>query len=110
MFSSLENFRQDHFCTASNGVKINLPVHLIAAHDIVFHCMHSSRLNYNLILNRTHHSQNTFHIKMPVAHTGKISIPLKIIHAIGIDLRSEEHTSELQSRFDLVCRLLLEKI
>src|SRR5699024_11738012 len=29
---------------------------------------------------------------------------------ISIDsLRSEEHTSELQSRFDLVCRLLLEK-
>src|SRR5699024_12332508 len=26
----------------------------------------------------------------------------------GVD-RSEEHTSELQSRFDLVCRLLLEK-
>src|SRR5207249_12321929 len=33
------------------------------------------------------------------------------IHNIKIvDLvRSEEHTSELQSRFDLVCRLLLEK-
>src|SRR5207249_11355069 len=28
---------------------------------------------------------------------------------LGIGLRSEEHTSELQSRFDLVCRLLLEK-
>src|SRR5207249_9586005 len=29
---------------------------------------------------------------------------------LTIDLvRSEEHTSELQSRFDLVCRLLLEK-
>src|SRR5207249_10872578 len=27
----------------------------------------------------------------------------------GVDrMRSEEHTSELQSRFDLVCRLLLE--
>src|SRR5699024_11149487 len=26
-----------------------------------------------------------------------------------LDLRSEEHTSELQSRFDLVCRLLPEK-
>src|SRR5699024_11965627 len=26
-----------------------------------------------------------------------------------IRARSEEHTSELQSRFDLVCRLLLEK-
>src|SRR5207249_6688611 len=29
-------------------------------------------------------------------------------HTYG-DKRSEEHTSELQSRFDLVCRLLLEK-
>src|SRR5438067_4686190 len=29
-------------------------------------------------------------------------------HAVAIQ-RSEEHTSELQSRFDLVCRLLLEK-
>src|SRR5437868_10315311 len=29
-------------------------------------------------------------------------------HAPGAG-RSEEHTSELQSRFDLVCRLLLEK-
>src|SRR5207249_6294703 len=27
----------------------------------------------------------------------------------GASDRSEEHTSELQSRFDLVCRLLLEK-
>src|SRR2546421_9438861 len=26
-----------------------------------------------------------------------------------VELRSEEHTSELQSRSDLVCRLLLEK-
>src|SRR5207249_12270265 len=29
--------------------------------------------------------------------------------ALGDGDRSEEHTSELQSRFDLVCRLLLEK-
>src|SRR5699024_12596190 len=29
------------------------------------------------------------------------------VYAVGN--RSEEHTSELQSRFDLVCRLLLEK-
>src|SRR5699024_11888790 len=28
-------------------------------------------------------------------------------HAPQVSLRSEEHTSELQSRFDLVCRLLL---
>src|SRR5207249_11835347 len=32
--------------------------------------------------------------------------PLQI--RLAVSLRSEEHTSELQSRFDLVCRLLLE--
>src|SRR6266536_2218278 len=30
-------------------------------------------------------------------------------HQAGRSRRSEEHTSELQSRVDLVCRLLLEK-
>src|SRR5690606_33257102 len=34
-------------------------------------------------------------------------VPLTL-HAAGLD-RSEEHTSELQSRENLVCRLLLEK-
>src|SRR2546429_7388680 len=32
-----------------------------------------------------------------------------LLSAIGIAGRSEEHTSELQSRLHLVCRLLLEK-
>src|SRR5690606_42026801 len=31
------------------------------------------------------------------------------LHQSGDDARSEEHTSELQSRENLVCRLLLEK-
>src|SRR5699024_11531303 len=42
--------------------------------------------------------------------------PLTLLYIIGCGSdvvccfqRSEEHTSELQSRFDLVCRLLLEK-
>src|SRR5699024_11765951 len=39
---------------------------------------------------------------------------IHVIHNLHIVMlidknRSEEHTSELQSRFDLVCRLLLEK-
>src|SRR5436309_11788123 len=55
-----------------------------------------------------------------------ISLDLRLLHRIGRllpapleqgqdllatrgDLRSEEHTSELQSRENLVCRLLLEK-
>src|SRR5438034_6242993 len=32
-----------------------------------------------------------------------------LLPGFGGDLRSEEHTSELQSHSDLVCRLLLEK-
>src|SRR5438067_11750231 len=32
-----------------------------------------------------------------------------LVLAAPVRGRSEEHTSELQSRFDLVCRLLLEK-
>src|SRR5690349_25148807 len=31
------------------------------------------------------------------------------LRSVSITVRSEEHTSELQSRRDLVCRLLLEK-
>src|SRR5207249_7462075 len=34
---------------------------------------------------------------------------IHIVDFIPQLVRSEEHTSELQSRFDLVCRLLLEK-
>src|SRR5437660_1072602 len=41
---------------------------------------------------------------------GDITIPLGLqSQAVGTGLRSEEHTSELQSRGHLVCRLLLEK-
>src|SRR5699024_1670147 len=45
--------------------------------------------------------------------TGQVSIellsgPVGIYDATDQVVRSEEHTSELQSRFDLVCRLLLE--
>src|SRR5438034_4399273 len=32
-----------------------------------------------------------------------------VAHAMRLQVRSEEHTSELQSHSDLVCRLLLEK-
>src|SRR5699024_5290648 len=34
---------------------------------------------------------------------------LMVLKGLDDEGRSEEHTSELQSRFDLVCRLLLEK-
>src|SRR5206468_4899340 len=34
---------------------------------------------------------------------------IDVLHSFYVPERSEEHTSELQSRSDLVCRLLLEK-
>src|SRR5206468_10712117 len=39
---------------------------------------------------------------------GARGLALQVAHH-GSAVRSEEHTSELQSRSDLVCRLLLEK-
>src|SRR5207249_10847928 len=36
-------------------------------------------------------------------------VPISRYIRAQVTSRSEEHTSELQSRFDLVCRLLLEK-
>src|SRR5690554_7244310 len=36
-------------------------------------------------------------------------LPLRMRRSYGKEQRSEEHTSELQSRPHLVCRLLLEK-
>src|SRR5699024_11556219 len=58
-----------------------------------------------------------FSCQQRVRHSEKIREQLTQVsgrkqHKYGLnccDMRSEEHTSELQSRFDLVCRLLLEK-
>src|SRR5207249_11956719 len=41
--------------------------------------------------------------------TSLVSFFASAIIPDDVRMRSEEHTSELQSRFDLVCRLLLEK-
>src|SRR5437868_9959521 len=48
------------------------------------------------------------HDHVPEAH-GFAGVPDRAMAVVIADPRSEEHTSELQSRFDLVCRLLLEK-
>src|SRR5690349_22573225 len=54
-----------------------------------------------------------FQLPLPGAHGGRPSSDYTIRaapHRCALSVfRSEEHTSELQSRRDLVCRLLLEK-
>src|SRR3989475_6762827 len=48
--------------------------------------------------------------KLKFTHpTEPFFITLKFAFVLGLVLRSEEHTSELQSQSNLVCRLLLEK-
>src|SRR5688572_18393370 len=40
---------------------------------------------------------------------GLVAFPTETVYGLGAHARSEEHTSELQSQSNLVCRLLLEK-
>src|SRR2546422_2144178 len=44
-----------------------------------------------------------------LATTRQLHCSMPAAHGLGLVHRSEEHTSELQSRLHLVCRLLLEK-
>src|SRR3712207_7310702 len=48
-------------------------------------------------------------IKYDRKHCDDRNDPVRYRHEVYWDCRSEEHTSELQSRQYLVCRLLLEK-
>src|SRR5436309_9397410 len=43
------------------------------------------------------------------AHLAQRLYRVRRVLLVGLAVRSEEHTSELQSRENLVCRLLLEK-
>src|SRR5699024_9133923 len=54
-------------------------------------------------LTRTIHPRRLIRVGLIVVSLASFAL------LIGSLFRSEEHTSELQSRFDLVCRLLLEK-
>src|SRR2546430_8900309 len=45
----------------------------------------------------------------PSPRCGPCPRPARLLPAVRRALRSEEHTSELQSQSNLVCRLLLEK-
>src|SRR2546422_5690411 len=47
--------------------------------------------------------------RLAVDEVGVVTSLLEIAHELAREGRSEEHTSELQSRLHLVCRLLLEK-
>src|SRR5688572_32347441 len=54
--------------------------------------------------------QNCYHLLLSGSHSDREEMRA-VVHAMRglVDGRSEEHTSELQSQSNLVCRLLLEK-
>src|SRR3712207_8561319 len=52
--------------------------------------------------------QERAHLVAPVVEDPAAPVRVEALARVGV-LRSEEHTSELQSRQYLVCRLLLEK-
>src|SRR5712675_3575283 len=51
----------------------------------------------------------SLHDALPIYHRGCDRRAHGVVAIPDLDARSEEHTSELQSRLHLVCRLLLEK-
>src|SRR2546426_9384417 len=60
-------------------------------------------------------SERKFYMLRIIDSDMTIMIPTENVQSVGLrriigkDMRSEEHTSELQSPCNLVCRLLLEK-
>src|SRR2546427_5418463 len=55
------------------------------------------------------HRQRGDHRREPEHRVHALLVEQQLITALPVLIRSEEHTSELQSQSNLVCRLLLEK-
>src|SRR5699024_12346706 len=85
-------------------------IHTLSLHDALPISTANNQLNGNLFLkgrgDPTLMPEDFDRFAKKVKENGIDMIDGDII---ADDTRSEEHTSELQSRFDLVCRLLLEK-
>src|SRR5690625_5731832 len=92
--------------------------------EIAFDIEVQYRLDGLAVVGGQHHTQQAAHdegvavsVKMQLVSTAlmhqpdlTLTTPDKVLlGAVNLGQRSEEHTSELQSRGHLVCRLLLEK-
>src|SRR5437868_12365728 len=73
----------------------------MAKYDIYTLSLHDALPIYNT-------ASGVYSAPVGVAETG-VPATVVMVNWGSWHPRSEEHTSELQSRFDLVCRLLLEK-
>src|SRR5690625_6377983 len=90
--------------------RYNTPVRL-RIQDVLVRHLNAESLDYNVFLDESVLARLFYRIQLPKDWRGYDQVDHS---AIEDDLvmavrRSEEHTSELQSRGHLVCRLLLEK-
>src|SRR5437868_8485611 len=83
-------------------------IKLLSLYSIVRRLLNSSLFPYTTLF-RSHEPHGSGIDRQALA--GAHESGIRSGHSLLVNqiYRSEEHTSELQSRFDLVCRLLLEK-
>src|SRR5699024_12327807 len=121
----LNNHLTEHFplvvWQTGSGTQSNMHVNEVIAHvgnEWLKNKGSEWTLHPNDDVNKSQGSNDTYQTALHIAPVLKLEdhvLPaievLKdtIKTSIAGNTRSEEHTSELQSRFDLVCRLLLEK-
>src|SRR5699024_2100879 len=60
-------------------MEIDLPVHLVAAHQVIFHSMHAAVLDDHLVLRGPHHTEYALHVEVAVADTRIVRITLEIV-------------------------------
>src|SRR5207249_11401147 len=83
----------------------------LALVELVYSAGLRSQEAVDLDLGDVDFEQELVHVRGKGGKERVVPLGEEAAHQLGLYLRerSEEHTSELQSRFDLVCRLLLEK-
>src|SRR5699024_11229100 len=106
----LHSLRHDHRCAS---VLLFSDTHAPAIYTLSLHDALPIWSASSRCLGRTSQLSKEKNATSSGRWTGPAVLPIQgITHRTercGKAVRSEEHTSELQSRFDLVCRLLLEK-
>src|SRR5690606_40919609 len=78
--------------------------HLLETRRRIHHRHHTGRNDIRVLAHAKFRSRHTRHDRFHNRHCAGVCTRTQATF-----LRSEEHTSELQSRENLVCRLLLEK-
>src|SRR5690625_6046250 len=100
----MDSIKQKFIHLEGNWEQKNVDFHLISSYrNIEFD------RDWNFDPSSAMHSENIYHLTAQYHNTRWEGIYSFKKLSVKTDYRSEEHTSELQSRGHLVCRLLLDK-